>query len=263
MSGVLADIVRRTCERLADERPDVEQIRRLASETRRGRPNHAFAAALTRDGINIIAEIKAASPSAGAIIENPNVEQIAVEYKRGGAAAISIVAEPEFFRGSREWIARASSASGLPVIMKDFVVAPVQIFAGVAAGADAVLLLASLLDAKQIAMFIGLLEEFGCDALVEVHDEQELQRAIEGGARVIGVNNRDLRTFKVDLATSENLAKRIPREAIKVAESGIGSHHDVQRLKAAGFDAFLVGESLLRQNDRAAAVRKLRGEGER
>jgi indole-3-glycerol phosphate synthase len=126
-----------------------------------------------------------------------------------------------------------------------------------------VLLLASLLDGKQIATFIGLLDELGCDALVEVHNEDELQRAVGGGARLIGVNNRDLRTFKVDLSTSENLAKRIPSGAIKVAESGIGSHADVQRLKSAGFDAFLVGESLLRQNDRAAAVRRLRGEGER
>jgi indole-3-glycerol phosphate synthase len=263
MSGVLADIVRRTRERLADERPDVEKMGRQARATRRGRPNHAFAAALKRDGINIIAEIKAASPSAGSIVENPDVEAIAGEYKRGGAAAISIVAEPEFFRGSREWISRASGAAKLPVIMKDFVVAPVQILAGVAAGADAVLLLASLLDAAQIATFISLLDEYGCDALVEVHDETELERAVDGGARLIGVNNRDLRTFKVDLAISENLAKRIPSAAIKVAESGIGSHADVQRLKLTGFEAFLVGESLLRQNDRAAAVRRLRGEGER
>ena len=147
--------------------------------------------------------------------------------------------------------------------MKDFVVHPSQIFGGIAAGADAILLLASLLDTKQIALFISFLDEYGCDALVEVHNEMELDRAIKGGARLIGVNNRNLRTFKVDLATSENLAKKIPSAAIKVAESGIGSHADVQRLKSAGFDAFLVGESLLRQNDRAAAVRSLRGEGER
>jgi indole-3-glycerol phosphate synthase len=263
MSGVLADIVRRTRERLQDERMDVEDVRRAAMDASRRRTPHAFSAALRRAGINIIAEIKAASPSAGPIVENPDVEAIAGEYKRGGAAAISIVAEPEFFGGSREWIARASRASGLPVVMKDFVVETSQIMVGIAAGADAILLLASLLDATQIANFIDILNRFGCDALVEVHDEDELQRAIDGGARLIGVNNRDLRTFKVDLATSENLAKRIPSDAIKVTESGIASHADVQRLKSAGFDAFLVGESLLRQNDRAAAVRKLRGGGER
>ncbi len=263
MSGVLAEIVRRTRERLRDEPIDVEDVRRAATEVSRGRKPHAFAAALRGSGVNIIAEIKAASPSAGSIVENPDVEAIAAEYARGGAAAISIVVEPEFFRGSRQWLGRASHASGLPVIMKDFVVEASQVMAGVAARADAVLLLASLLDAKEIAAFIALLDRFGCDALVEVHDRDELKRAVEGGARIIGVNNRDLRTFKVDLATSEKLASEIPAGSIKVAESGIGSHADIERLRAAGFDAFLVGESLLRQNDRSAAVRRLRGEGER
>lgn len=260
MSGVLADIVRRTRERLRDEPIDVEDARRAATKASQSRKPHAFAAALRRPGINIIAEIKAASPSAGAIIDNPDIEAIAMEYRQGGAAAISIVAEPEFFRGSREWIGRASRASGLPVIMKDFVIDPSQLIGGVAAGAGAILLLASLLDSAQIRRFIELLDSFGCDALVEVHGEEELQRATDAGAKLIGVNNRDLSTFKVDLATSENLAGRIPDGAIKVAESGIGSHADVTRLRAAGFDAFLVGESLLRQNDRAAAVRRLRGE---
>jgi indole-3-glycerol phosphate synthase len=263
MSGVLDDIVRRTRERLAEEPINVEDVRRAAMDASRRRAPHAFSAALRRDRINIIAEIKAASPSAGAIVDNPNIEQIAEEYKRGGASAISIVAEPEFFHGSRDWIGRASRASGLPVIMKDFVVEPSQIIGGVAAGADAVLLLASLLDAKQIANFTEMLNGFGCDALVEVHDEAELQRAIDAGAKLIGVNNRNLRTFKVDLATSESLVRSIPNDAIKVAESGIASHDDVHRLRTAGFNAFLVGASLLRQNDRAAAVRKLRGEGAR
>ena len=241
MSDVLAKIVERTRARLAEER----------------REAFAFSKALTRDGVNVIAEIKSASPSAGSIVENPDVEQIAGDYKRGGAAAISVVTEPEFFRGSRAWLARASAASGLPVIMKDFVVERVQILQGVAAGASAILLLASLLDGKQIREFIALLDEFGVDALVEVHDDFELDRAIDGGARLIGVNNRDLRTFNVDLATSERLAQRIPSGVIRVAESGIKTHDDVARLRAAGFDAFLVGESLLRQNDRAAAVAAL------
>jgi indole-3-glycerol phosphate synthase len=260
MSSVLAEIVRRTRERLRDEQGDVEQLRRAAHDSARRRQAHAFATALTRDGVNIISEIKAASPSAGAIVDNPDIESIAGEYKAGGAAAISIVAEQDFFRGSRDWIARASNASGLPVIMKDFIVERSQLFRGVAAGADAVLLLASLLDTKQLATFISLLDELECDALVEVHDDDELRRAIDAGARVIGVNNRDLRTFNVDLRTSERLAEKIPEHAIKVAESGIATHDDICRLRNCGFDAFLVGESLLRQNDRAAAVRRLRGE---
>jgi len=220
-------------------------------------PPHAFAASISRGGINVIAEIKSASPSAGTIVENPDVESIARNYGGGGAAAISIVTEPEFFHGSSAWIARAKTAAGLPVIMKDFIVDERQLLHGIACGANAILLLASLLDAQQIRAFIALLDQFGCDALVEVHDEAELERAIGGGAKIIGVNNRNLRDFSVDLATSERLSKLMPEGTIKVAESGIKTRQDVDRLRDAGFHAFVVGESLLRQNDRAEAVRAL------
>ncbi|HEX2120058.1 MAG TPA: indole-3-glycerol phosphate synthase TrpC, partial [Thermoanaerobaculia bacterium] len=138
-----------------------------------------------------------------------------------------------------------------------FVVEPSQIVRGIAAGADAILLLASVLDAAEIRDFVAIIEAYGCDALVEVHDEQELERAVGGDAKLIGVNNRDLRDFRVDLATSERLGALMPAEAIRVGESGIRTRADVDRLRAAGFHAFLVGESLLRQNDRAAAVRAL------
>ncbi|MBK5259848.1 MAG: indole-3-glycerol phosphate synthase TrpC [Thermoanaerobaculia bacterium] len=262
---MLDDIVARTRGRLAASPPDEGALRRSIREKR----DYRFARALagtsggrpphSENGVRIIAEIKAASPSAGPIVPDPDVEAIARAYRDGGAAAVSVVTEPEFFRGSRDWIARVHSASALPVIMKDFVIEPVQLIEGIAAGADAILLIASLLDAQTIAKFIAILDEYGRDALVEVHDERELQKAIDGGARLIGVNNRDLESFKVDLATSERLAKQMPRDVIRVAESGIATSADVQRLVAAGFDAFLVGESLLRQNDRSAAVRRLRG----
>lgn len=219
-------------------------------------PPHAFASAISRPGINVIAEIKSASPSAGTIVENPDVESIAADYKRGGAAAISIVTEPEFFRGSSTWIARAKTTA-LPVIMKDFIVDERQLLHGIAAGANAILLLASLLTAEQLKSLIALLTQFGCDALVEVHDEAELERAIGGGAKLIGVNNRNLRDFSVDLGTSERLSKLMPEGTIKVVESGIKTRQDVDRLRDAGFHAFLVGESLLRQQDRAEAVRAL------
>jgi indole-3-glycerol phosphate synthase len=261
---VLDRIVERTRERLREEPMDVEDVRRAARDRKAGRTPFAFRNALTRDAVNVIAEIKSASPSAGSIVDDPDIEAIAREYETGGAAAISIVTEPEFFRGSIDWIARAKAATGLPVVMKDFVVEPSQIMRGIAAGADAVLLLASLLDGRRILDFIGLLEAYGCDALVEVHDEAELERAVEGGARLIGVNNRDLRDFHVDLATSERLGALMPADAIRVAESGIRTRADIDRLRAAGFHAFLVGESLLRQNDRAAALRVIlsRGDGE-
>jgi len=247
--SVLDDIVAATRARLATEPPpDVAAARRVAAS----REPHRFETALRRDGVNIIAEIKAASPSAGTIVENPDVEAIAGEYAAGGAAAISIVAERDFFKGDRAWIARVTQ---LPVIMKDFIVDESQLIRGVAAGASAILLLASLLDAATIERFIDVLDDFGCDALVEVHDEVELERA--GAARIVGVNNRNLKDFSVDLATSERL--QIPSGKVKVAESGIKTRADVDRLRAAGFHAFLVGESLLRQNDRAAAVRALAG----
>jgi indole-3-glycerol phosphate synthase len=256
MNDILDQIVARTKARLIDEPSDREAARDRAAQ----REAFAFSAALKRSGqVNVIAEIKSASPSTGTIVERPDVEAIAGEYKRGGAAAISIVTEPELFRGSRDWIGRASAATGLPVIMKDFVIDDSQLLHGVAAGASAILLLASLLDGRQIRDFIRVLDEFGCDALVEVHDRAELERAVDGGARLIGVNNRNLRTFEVDLATSEGLGALMPPGVVKVAESGIKSRQDVDRLRAAGFDAFLVGESLLRQNDRAAAVAALLG----
>jgi indole-3-glycerol phosphate synthase len=253
MSSILDEIVTRTRARLTTE-PSAD--RRSADDVASSRPPFALTAALRQNRINVIAEIKSASPSAGSIVETPDVEAIAAAYRQGGAAAISIVTEPEFFRGNRGWILRAAT-SGLPVLMKDFVVDESQLVRGVTAGASAVLLLASLLDGPQIRDFIACLDTFFCDAVVEVHDEAELARAIAGGARIIGVNNRNLRDFSVDLGASERLAREIPSGVIRVAESGIKTPADVDRLRASGFDAFLVGESLLRQNDRAAAVRHL------
>ncbi len=261
MSDFLEDIVARTRKRLRDfppVRPARARVPFTFSKALSVEPALSpFEPAESRLYVRIIAEIKAASPSAGPIVPNPDIEQIAADYARGGAAAISIVTEPELFHGSDAWIARAAAASGLPVLMKDFVIDERQLLRGVAAGANAILLLASLLDGAQIRRSIALLDEFGCDALVEVHDVRELDRALEGEARVIGVNNRDLRTFRVDLRTAETLSARIPAGAIRVAESGIKTRQDIDHLRTCGFHAFLVGESLLRQNDRAAAVRAL------
>lgn len=264
MSDVLERIVARTRERLRREAP---ADRADAESAARARNPFGLSAALRPhaaggDGtgaIRVIAEIKSASPSAGTIVADPDVIAIAADYAHGGAAAISIVTEEAFFKGSRDWIERAAFASGLPILMKDFIIEESQLLRGVAAGASGILLLASLLDGAQIRRYIALLDDLQCDALVEVHDEAELERAMEGGARLIGVNNRNLRDFSVDLASSERLAAMIPSACIRVAESGIKTRDDVDRLQAAGFDAFLVGESLLRQNDRTAAVQSLVG----
>lgn len=256
---ILERIVDATRSRLEASRQNRETLARKAKARVTGAP-FRFREALKggrTGGIRVIAEIKSASPSAGAIVKDPDVAAIARNYRDGGASAISVVAEEQFFKGSRTWLDAAGSASGLPVIMKDFVIDADQIYDGIARGADAILLLASLLDANQIREFIEILEDHGRDALVEVHDEEELDRALEARAQLIGVNNRDLRDFSVDLSTSERLGRMISDSAIRVAESGITGHADIVRLRKAGFDAFLVGESLLRQKDHAEAVRKL------
>ncbi|MBI2213639.1 MAG: indole-3-glycerol-phosphate synthase [Acidobacteria bacterium] len=261
--SVLNRIVAETREELLATPFDRAALERRALERREGLARRRFRIALAcgaADAPRIIAEIKAASPSAGTIAASPDVETIARSYRDGGAAALSVVTEPRHFKGSRDWLARATDASGLPVIMKDFVVDPVQIHRGIAAGADAVLLLASLLDAATMRDFIALIDDLGCDALVEVHDDEELDRALEAGARLVGVNNRNLNDFSVDLATSERLGARIPAEVLRVSESGLKTRADIERLMRSGFRAFLVGESLLRQSDRALALRELRGE---
>lgn len=258
MSDVLGRIVDATRRDLAAETRSRAWFRDEAERTRRPRSRHSFREAIRSSGdARIIAEIKAASPSAGDIAPEPDVEAIARDYRDGGAAAISVVVEPHFFKGDRLWMQRAADAASLPVIMKDFVVDPLQIDRGIAAGADAILLLASLLDSSRMRDFLQQIDSYGCDALVEVHDERELEIAIEAGSPIIGVNNRDLRDFSVSLETSERLAEQIPDGCVRVAESGIRTEADVKRLMASGFDAFLVGESLLRQKDRSEAVRKL------
>lgn len=261
--SILDRIVSDTHAELRELALDARVLEREARERAAGTEPHRFRAALAvapgSRAARVIAEIKAASPSAGNIVPNPDVESIASAYQAGGAAAVSVVVEPRYFKGSREWMSRAAAASGLPVVMKDFVVDEVQIFRGIAAAADAILLLASLLDASRIREMIAICDSLGRDALVEVHDERELERALDGGARLVGVNNRNLADFTVDLATSERLGAMIPPDRIRVAESGIHARADVERLLDAGFNAFLVGESLLRRNDRAAAVAALAG----
>jgi indole-3-glycerol phosphate synthase / phosphoribosylanthranilate isomerase len=261
MHDVLKDIVAATRRDLESARDDLASLRRRAEAAAATREPHRFRQALIRHGSSprLIAEIKAASPSAGTIVSNPEIEAIARDYRRGGAVAISVVAEPHFFRGSIDWIGRAREAAGLPILMKHFVIDPPQIFEGVAAGADGILLLASLLSREELRSMIDTINVLGRDALVEVHDEAELDRALAAGATIIGVNNRNLRDFSVDLATAERLIRRVPDGVVRVAESGIRSAADRNRMGRAGFDAILVGEHLLRQASRDLAARELAG----
>ncbi|HUP65052.1 MAG TPA: bifunctional indole-3-glycerol phosphate synthase/phosphoribosylanthranilate isomerase [Thermoanaerobaculia bacterium] len=240
---------------------DPVKLLRRAEEVSRTRTRHRFRRHLAGRAMfpRLIAEIKAASPSAGPIAADPDVAAIAAAYRRGGAAAISVVAEPLRFQGSTDWIAPAAESSGLPVLMKHFVTDERLALHGVASGAEAILLIAALLQTDAMRRLITMLDELGVDALVEVHDEEEIDRALDAGARILGVNNRDLRNFTVDLGTSERLIGRIPRECLRVAESGIRSRGDALRLARAGFDAVLVGEHLLRQSNHETAARELAG----
>lgn len=259
MNRILEQIVDRTRADLRAEPIDLVAVEKEARIAVDGVPPHRFRESLMLDGIRIIGEIKSASPSAGSIVPEPDVERIAREYASGGVAAISVVTEPHFFSGSRSWLRRAGSASGLPVIMKDFIISREQIVRGIAEGADAILLLASVLETSELGEFLAVCTALGRDALVEVHDEVELGKAVDSGAQIIGVNNRDLRSFDVNLETAERLGPKIPPDVIRVSESGIRTRDDVERLERAGYAAFLVGESLMRSSDRPGMIRELRG----
>jgi len=219
-----------------------------------------FVASLRETGVRVIAEIKAKSPSAGEIVPSADgkVESIALHYRRGHAAAISVVTEEDFFGGRPEWVTRAKSISGLPVLMKDFFVAPEQLDQAAALGADAVILIVRALSAD---LLLGLRErarELRLAVVAEAHSEAEIAAAAAVSPDVLGVNARDLSTFATDLDAIARLAAAIPPGPVRLAESGIRSRADVERLASAGFQAFLVGESLLRSDDPEEALRALR-----
>lgn len=216
-----------------------------------------FSAALRAPGRRVIAEIKRRSPSAGVIRDPLDPAGIAAMYARAGAAALSVLTEPDFFAGSDGDLQAARDAVGLPVLRKDFLLDRDQIFESRALGADAVLLIGAVLSRDEISGLLGSAREAGLDALVEVHSEEELDAALEAGASIIGVNSRNLEDFSVDVGRAVRLGARIPAGVLRVAESGIRTREDVSRLEQAGYRAFLVGESLLRAPDPAARLREL------
>ena len=221
-------------------------------------PANSFVAALgARRGRAVIAEVKMGSPRLGSLAGKFDPEKQAAAYAAAGAAALSVVVEPDFFFGSYELLAACKAACGLPAIAKEFVVDPRQLDWAVAAGADAILLVAALYSASELAGWAAAARERGLAPLVETHDESDLLLLAGGEWEMVGVNNRDLRTFEVDLAHSIAMRPRLPLGALAVAESGIASRADVLRLQAAGFDAFLVGESLLLCEDPAARILEL------
>jgi indole-3-glycerol phosphate synthase len=219
-----------------------------------------FAAALRKQNtVALIAEVKKASPSAGIICPDFDPVRIACAYEQAGASAISVLTDREFFQGNIDYLAQIRAAVKLPLLRKDFIIEEIQIHEAAAAGADAVLLIAAILDDKQLREFRLIAGHLKMAALVEVHDEAELERAIATGASLIGINNRNLHTFAVSLATTEKLAATIHDDRIIVAESGIHTRSDVERVAAAGAAAILVGESLMRSGNIATKVKELLG----
>ena len=252
---ILARIVEEKRLEVAAKRPQrrsLEQNAGLARGQRRG-----FRAALERRAPAIIAEIKKASPSRGLLAPDFNPSLQAREYFAGGAAALSVLTDRKFFQGSLGDLRVARAVTALPVLRKDFTIDEIDVIEAAASGADAILLIAALLTREELEKLRRSAAAYEMDALVEVHDEAELECALASGATIVGVNNRDLRTFQVSLETSERLAPRIPTGVLKVAESGIHSRADVERLGAAGFGAFLVGEHLMKAGRPEEAIRAL------
>src|SRR5437660_877406 len=245
----------------AETRPPAE-----SRELKRGAAEHVprgFGRALeekSRDSVHIIAELKKASPSRGLIRSDFNPERLARELEDAGAAALSILTDDEFFQGSLRNLQVASRATKLPCLRKDFIVDEFQLLEARAYSADAVLLIVAALSQAELTKLVARAAEYRLDVLCEVHDVEELRRAVDVGCNLIGVNNRDLRTFKVDLQTAFRLAELIPENAVRVAESGIQTAEDIARLQAIGYDTFLIGESLMKAASPGDALRALIGQ---
>lgn len=246
-------------ERIVEVRRGREPRAALEKRAAPASPRGAvFEAALAESSrVNVIAECKRRSPSRGVLAATYDPVAIARQYEAGGAAALSVLTEPTFFDGSLEHLSAVRAAVGVPLLRKDFIVDDYQILEARAAGADAILLIVAALEQQLLSRLQGRAWELGLAALVEVHDDEELQRAIDCGARLIGVNNRNLRTLAVDVEASHRLAERIPADVVGVSESGLQSRADLERLAAAGYRAFLIGERFMTDGDPAAAIRTL------
>jgi indole-3-glycerol phosphate synthase len=255
--SILARIVAVKQEQLAFARAAAAAWEKLAECHCRERRD--FETALRSHSIAIIAEVKKASPSKGVLASGFDPVRTACQYEAGGAVALSVLTDEEFFQGSLADLESARNATRLPVLRKDFTIAAEHVLEAAAHGADAILLIAAILSEREMRDYREAAARFGLVALVEVHNRRELDRAVASGARVIGVNNRDLTTFEVSLETSLRLAESIPDGILRVSESGIHDPADIATLRAAGYSAFLVGEHLMKAADPAAALQKLVG----
>lgn len=260
-SDFLTEIVcrRRTAVQQERAATDLASLRRRAEIAREGREPQRLRAKMTSPSHpHIIGEFKRASPSRGALNLEAHVAETVTSYQAAGASAVSILTEPDFFRGSLDDLRTARAATDLPILRKDFIIDEFQIFEAAVAGAESVLLIVALLSGEHLSHLHRAAENLGLDALVEVHSDEEMQRAVNCGAKLIGVNNRDLRTFSVSIETSIELASRAPEGVTLISESGLSTSDDIRRLVQYGYHGFLIGESLMRASDPKALIQSLR-----
>lgn len=257
---IIAD-KKKELDRLKADFPVKGLIQGLKMRIKQIPPTRDFVKAIKGKGIKIIAEVKKASPSKGVIRDDFNPVEIARIYETNGAAAISVLTEERYFQGRIDYLKEIKDAVSLPLLRKDFIFDEYQIYESRAAGADAVLLIASILEKKEIEEFRALSSSLGMSCLVEIHNEDELEKVLSTKAKLIGINNRDLKTFKTDIKNTLNLAVKIPEDRIVVSESGINSYNDVDLLRRRGVHVFLVGEALMREKDIGRKLKELMGNG--
>jgi len=256
---ILDEIYKHKLSEVAENKRQVS-IETLKEQCKKKQKARSFGAELkSNTNIRIIAEIKKASPSLGIIRKDFNPVDIARIYEAGGAAAISVLTDEKFFQGNLSYLTDVKKSVNLPILRKDFIIDAYQIFEARSAGADAILLIAALLSKEEMQRYLDLAGQLGMDCLVEVHTEAELKKVLQTNANIIGINNRDLATFKTDLGTTLRLRPMIPAEKIVVSESGIKSRADVEKLKKEGVDAILVGETLMKSDDISSKLRELLG----
>ena len=262
MKNILEEIAARTRERIAKEKSCIsvsELENRIQEVNKNAGQKITFFQALQKDGMSYICEVKKASPSKGLIASDFPYLAIAKEYEQAGASAISCLTEPFYFQGADQYLREISAAVQIPVLRKDFTVDEYMIYQAKSLGASAVLLICAILDDGELRAYRQLAKELGLDALVEAHDEYEVDRALNLGAEIVGVNNRDLRTFQVDMNNSIRLRKMAPDNVVFVSESGIRTPEDIRLLYENKVDAVLIGETLMRSPDKKAALESLNG----
>ncbi|MBO4242607.1 MAG: indole-3-glycerol phosphate synthase TrpC [Clostridiales bacterium] len=258
MSNILDTIAEAARERVSKSKENISSDEMKAEALSLPKGDFGFEKALKREGMSFILECKKASPSKGIIAEDFPYLEIAKDYEKAGASAISVLTEPRWFKGDISYLKKISETVDIPCLRKDFVVDEYMIYEAKVSGASAVLLICSILDEKTLKEYIGICDELGLSALVEAHDETEVQMALRSGARVIGVNNRDLKDFTVDPLNCLRLRKDIPEDIVFVAESGVKTAEDIRRLQDNKVNAVLIGESVMRSQDKSAFIKELK-----